>query len=64
MTTDLFSVNEAAVFLHLRPSTVRSWILNRRIAYLKLGGKVFLRKLDLQKVLDEALIPAQRERCA
>jgi excisionase family DNA binding protein len=64
MTTDLFSVNEAAVFLHLRPSTLRSWILHRRISYLKLGRKVFLRKLDLQKVLDESLVPAQSERCA
>ena len=37
--SDLMTVPEAANFLRLQPSTVRSWILKRRIKFIKLGSR-------------------------
>jgi len=58
VTPDLMLVTEAAAFLRLRPSTIRAWILRRRIPYLKLGGRVCLRRVDLEALLDRSVIPA------
>jgi excisionase family DNA binding protein len=58
MASDLMLVPEAALFLRLRPSTIRAWILSRRIPYLKLGGRVCLRRADLEALLERSLIPA------
>ena len=41
---DLMRVPEAACFLRLRPSTIRAWILRRRVPYVKLGGRVCIRR--------------------
>lgn len=57
MTSDLLTVNEAAVLLHLRPSTVRSWILKRTITHVKLGARVFLRRSDLEALIAESVVP-------
>lgn len=55
---DLLTVPESALFLRLRPTTIRSWILHRRIPYLKLGGRVCLRREDLEALVDRSLVPA------
>jgi excisionase family DNA binding protein len=55
---DLLNVNEAAAMLHLRPSTIRSWILDRRIPHVKLGSHVFLKRSDLEALIDQSVIPA------
>lgn len=45
---ELLTVDEASEVLRLKPSTVRAWILRRRLPYIKLGGRVFLRSGDLR----------------
>lgn len=62
MTGDLLSVEESSRFTHLRESTIRSWILNRRVPYVKLGRRVFLRKLDLEKLITDSVVPARSAR--
>jgi excisionase family DNA binding protein len=57
---DLLTVVESALFLRLRPSTMRSWLLQRRIPHLKLGGRVFLRRSDLEELLRKSLVPAKQ----
>ena len=57
--TNLLSVAEAAAFLRLQPSTLRSWILNRRISFIKLGRRVFLRRSDLNNLISSSVIPAR-----
>jgi excisionase family DNA binding protein len=57
-TQDLLTVSESAHLLRLRPSTIRAWILRRRIPYLKLGGCVCLRRVDLEAFLERSLVPA------
>lgn len=58
MDSDLLTVPETASFLRLRPSTIRAWILRRQIPYLKLGGRVCLRRTDLEALLEQSLVPA------
>jgi excisionase family DNA binding protein len=62
MTSDLLSVDESAAFLKLKTSTLRDWILTRRIPFVKLGRRVFLRRQDLESLIERSVIPASREK--
>lgn len=53
---ELLDVNEAAQMFRLKESTVRSWILKRKIAHVKLGRRVFLRLCDCQQLIDASLV--------
>lgn len=55
----LLTVGEAAAFLRLKPSTIRAWILHRRIAHVKLGGRVFLKKSDCEALITASVVPAR-----
>ena len=57
-TTDLLTVVEASAALRLKASTIRSWILKRRIPYVKLGGRVYMRSLDCAALIEASLVPA------
>jgi excisionase family DNA binding protein len=59
MEQELLNVTEAANRLRLKPSTIRAWILNRRIQYVKLGGRVFIRKQDIDALIHGNLVPAE-----
>jgi len=56
--SDLLTVTESASLLRLRPSTVRAWILHRKIAHVKLGGRVFLRRTDCEALIAASVVPA------
>ena len=60
MTTDLLDIEEAAAFLHVKTCTVRSWVLKKKIAYVKLGRRVFLRRLDLEALIERSVVPVGR----
>jgi excisionase family DNA binding protein len=55
---ELLTVPETAALLRLRPSTIRKWLLEKKLSYVKLGRRVFLRKADLQTLLEESIVPA------
>jgi excisionase family DNA binding protein len=56
--TELLTVNEASEVLRLKPSTVRSWLLKRRVPFVKLGSRVFLRLEDCLALIEAGLRPA------
>jgi excisionase family DNA binding protein len=58
MTNNLLDIEEAAAFLHVKTCTVRSWVLKKKIAYVKLGRRVFLRHCDLEALIDSSVVPA------
>lgn len=58
-SSELLTVTEAAALLRLQPSTVRSWILKRRIAFVKLGSRVFLRRSDCEALISAGFVPAR-----
>jgi excisionase family DNA binding protein len=52
----LMNVSETAKMLRLKESTVRSWILKRRIPYVKLGRRVFVRHADAQNAIESSVV--------
>jgi excisionase family DNA binding protein len=58
-TADLLTVPEASEVLRLKASTVRSWLLKRRLPFVKLGGRVFLQRSDCFAFIEASLVPAQ-----
>jgi excisionase family DNA binding protein len=53
---DLLTVIEASEILRLKPSTVRSWLLKRRIPFVKLGSRVFIRKNDCIQLIQKNIV--------
>jgi excisionase family DNA binding protein len=53
---ELLNVQEAAAVLRLKASTIRSWLLERRIPFIKLGGRVFLRRRDLDALIEQSTV--------
>ena len=69
VSSDLMTVSETAALLRLKVSTVRAWVLQRRVPFVKLGGKrVFFRRADLEAFITASVIPVangkQMERAA
>jgi len=55
---DLLTVPEAAALLRLKVSTIRSWVCQRKIPYVKLGGRlVRIRRIDAQAVITAGVVP-------
>jgi excisionase family DNA binding protein len=42
--------------LRLQTSTIRSWILQRKIPFVRLGRRVFVRQSDCEKLIADNLV--------
>lgn len=62
MSDELFTVEEAAKFLRHRPSTIRDWILHRKIPFVKCSRRVLLRRSDLDALITASLVAANSDR--
>ena len=58
---ELLDVPESARYTHLQRSTIRSWILQKKLPHVKLGRRVFLRKRDLDRLIAQSFVPALEE---
>jgi len=47
----LWDVTQAAAFLHIKPPTLFVWIARKRVPFVRLGRRVFLRKNDLDALV-------------
>ena len=57
---DFFKVNEFADAGGFRPSTVRAWILHRKITVVRLGGRAIrIPKSELDRLIREGTVPAR-----
>jgi excisionase family DNA binding protein len=56
---DLLTLAEAARLLRLKISTLRAWRLQRKIAFCKIGGRVVIRRVDIERFISAGLIPAK-----
>jgi excisionase family DNA binding protein len=54
----LLTVGEAAALLRLKPSTMRAWVLRRKLAYCKVGRLVRIRRADVDALVAASLVPA------
>lgn len=62
--SELLTVEEAAARLRLAVSTIRAWILQKRVPYAKVGRRVFLRRSDLDALVNASMIPARADEAA
>lgn len=56
---ELLTIPEAAALLRLKPSTLRAWILWRKIPYYKMGRLVRMRRADVEALIAASLVPAR-----
>ncbi len=57
-TTKLLTIEEAAAELRLKPSTLYQKIWRREIEFVKLGRNVRFRADMIEKMIQEATVPA------
>jgi excisionase family DNA binding protein len=55
----LLKVEEVAERLNVRQSTIRAWLLRRRIPFVKVGRCVRVRAEDIDRLLSENTIPSR-----
>ena len=59
-TNGLLRVSEAASLLGIKPGTLRVWLRQRRIGYVRLSARaVRLRRADVEKAIGDRLITAK-----
>ena len=56
--SQLLTVEEAALRLGLKPCTIRRWILERRIDYVKNGRSVRIPQEAVERIITEGFRPA------
>ena len=56
---DLLTLAEAAKLLRLKPSTIRAWILRRKLPYCKVGRLVRIRRADVEAFISENIVPVR-----
>lgn len=60
MNTELLTVPEVAALLRVRISTVRSWVLNKRIPYVKCG-RILFDRATVERWIASRVVPAQEK---
>jgi excisionase family DNA binding protein len=58
MSNELLTVPELAALLRVRVSTIRSWVLHKRIPYVKLG-RILFDRAAVEKWVASRAVPAQ-----
>jgi excisionase family DNA binding protein len=57
MNSELLTVPEAAALLRLKPSTIRAWVCQHRIPFVKLGRLVRIRRRDIEALIAGSVVP-------
>ena len=56
---NLMTLDEASGLLRLKVSTLRAWVLRRRIPYVKVGRLVRVRRADIERLIAASVVPAR-----
>jgi excisionase family DNA binding protein len=59
--SELLTIAEAAGLLRLKPSTLRAWILRRKLPYCKVGRLVRIRRTDVDALIAASFVPSRAE---
>lgn len=57
MENELMTVPEAALLLRLKTSTIRAWVCQRKIPFVKLGRLVRIRRSDAEALISSSTVP-------
>jgi len=60
----LLTVSQAAERLNVTPSCIRRWVLERRLATVRLGRLVRICESEIQQLIDSGRRPARPARSA
>lgn len=60
--TELLTVNEMALEANLSQATIRAWLLQRKIASVRLGRAVRIPRTELDRLLSQGAVPAKAGR--
>jgi excisionase family DNA binding protein len=52
----LLNVIQTAAMLGMKESTIRSWILDRRIPFVRMGRRVFVRRIDVEQLIEANVV--------
>ncbi len=55
----LLSVREAAGLLGIKEDTLRHWLCDRRLPFVKAGGRTLLKRRDLEAFIEAQTVPAE-----
>lgn len=58
-TPQLLTVREAATLLKIQPDTLRHWLCDRRLPFVKVGGRTMLKRHDLEAFIEAQTVPAE-----
>jgi excisionase family DNA binding protein len=62
---ELLRVSQFAKDSNMRESTVRAWLLQRKLSFIRLGGRsIRIPKSELARLVDEGTVPARANRTA
>jgi excisionase family DNA binding protein len=63
MSSRLLTVDQAAERLGLKPSTIRAWILRRKLGFTKIGAKAIrVPEAEVDRLAEAGFVPASPER--
>jgi excisionase family DNA binding protein len=57
----MLTVSEAAKRMGVQESTVRAWVMRRRIPHLKIGRSVRIEEKEVDRLLAQCRVPAKKE---
>ena len=56
------TVRQAALELNVSVHTIRAWIYNRRIGYVRLGRSIRIPAVEIERLVERGTIPARKNR--
>jgi excisionase family DNA binding protein len=56
------SINEAAAILGVSPYTIRAWLGQRKLGFLKLSRSVRIPRSEITRFMERAFVPPRVER--
>lgn len=62
MRGNMLNVNDAAQLLGLKPTTLRAWILHRKIEFVRVGRAVRIPAKAIDEFIERNTIPARESR--
>jgi len=57
-----FNVKEAAARLGMSEYAIRDWVAQRRIKFIRLGRSIKILPAEIQRLLEEGLLPPEPKR--